>query len=548
MASKLDPSAVFSELLESYLKLPVFQKLIFPLLVIGSIVGIVWVSRWANQPDYAVLFSDLDKGDSAVVIERLKEQKIKYQIRSDGTTIAISPPDMVHEMRLTLAAEGLPKGGTVGLEIFDISNFGSTTFQEKIKFLRAIQGELERTISSMEVVQSARVAITQPERSIFSKDRVEATASVLLMLRGSGEIEKQKVKGIMNLVAASVEGLKPENVTVVDVYGNQLSPEESEEQGLAAEATRLQYKRQIESNFERRIEQMLVRVVGPKKVVAKVTAEVDFSLNEREEEIFDPGGQVIVSERSIEEGTGSSQRGGIPGIVSNLSNDTNLLKAPGSDPDSSARTESVKNYEVSKATHRISDPRGKLIKISVAVLVDGKYEMPEGAEEGATKQFIPLDAEVLDKIEDLVKNAVGFDSIRGDTLTVENIPFFEPEATLLEQMEGKATQDLIFNSIFRAGPLIFIVLFFLILVRPLVKFLVTPTESEVDLSRLLPTGISELENELEAERAKPVIPEASSVIDIDQLNEVIAENSKNVKDNPEQAALLIRYWLNDGRM
>lgn len=546
--AKLDPSAVLSELIEGYIKLPLFQKIIFPLLVIGSVVGIVWVSRWANQPDYAVLFSDLDKADSAVVIERLKDQKIAYQIRGDGTTIAISPPDMVHEMRLSLAAEGLPKGGTVGLEIFDVSSFGSTTFQEKIKFLRAIQGELERTITSMEVVQSARVAITQPERSIFSKDRVEATASVLLMLGGSGEIEKQKVKGIMNLVAASVEGLKSENVTVVDVYGNQLSPDESEQEGLMAEATRLNYKRQIERNYERRIEQMLTRVVGPKKVVAKVTADLDFSLSEREEEIYDPGGQVIVSERSIEEGSGSSQRGGVPGVVSNLGNDTNLLKAPGSDPDSSARTESVKNYEVSKAIHRTSDARGKLIKLSAAVLVDGKYEVPLGAPEGTPKQFMPLEPEVLNKIEDLVKNAVGFDGIRGDTLTVENIPFYAPEANLLEQMQGKATQDLIFNSIFRAGPLIFIILFFLMLVRPLVKFLVTPTEAEVDLSRLLPTGITELESELEAERSRPEVPEPDSVVDIDQLNEIIAENTKSVKDNPEQAALLIRYWLNDGRM
>lgn len=512
-------------------------------------MGIIWVSQWANQPDYALLFSDLDKADSAVVIERLKEQKIKYQIRGDGTSIAISPPELVHETRLALAAEGLPKGGTVGLEIFDVSNFGSTTFQEKVKFLRAIQGELERTITSMEAVQSARVAITQPERTIFSKDKVEATASVLLMLRGGGEIEKRQIKGIMNLVASSVEGLKSQNVTVVDVYGNLLSPDaDAEEEGLAAEATRLQYKQQLEKGYEKRIEQMLSRVVGPKKVVARVTADLDFSLNEREEEIFDPGGQVIISERSIEEGSGSSQRGGVPGVVSNLTNETSLLTPPGSNPESSARVESVKNYEVSKAVQRTSDPRGKLLKLSVAVLVDGKYALPEGAPEGTKEEFIPLEPQVLDQIEDLVKNAVGFDSVRGDTLTVENIPFFAPEATLLEQMEGKATQDMIFNAVFRAGPLLFIALFFFMLVRPLVRFLVTPTEAEVDLSRLLPTGINELESELEAERSKPEIPQAESVIDIDQLNELIAENSKQVKDNPEQAALLIRYWLNDGRV
>lgn len=550
MASKLDPTAVFGELVQSYLKLPLFQKIIFPVLIIASIMGIVWVSKWANQPDYTLLYSDLSPTDSAAVVERLKAQKVKYQIRGDGTSIAISPAELVHELRLSLAAEGIPKGGTVGLEIFDVNSFGSTTFQEKVKFLRAIQGELERTISSMESVQTVRVAITQPERTIFSKERSEATASVLLMLRGNGELETKQIKGIMNLVAASVEGLKPENVTVVDVYGNLLSPDSDEEEGLLAEATRLQYKKQLERSYEQSIENMLTRIVGPKKVVAHVTADLDFSLNEREEEIYDPGSQVIISERSIEEGVGSSQRSGVPGVVSNLNNDPNLVAPKSATSDGSARTESVKNYEVSKAIHKVSDPRGKLIKLSVAVLVDGKYTVPEGLPEGVipTPIFSQLEQETMDQIEDLVKNAVGFDYVRGDTLSVENIPFFAPERTLLEQMEGKATEDLIFNSIFKAGPLLFIALFFFMLVRPLVKFLVTPTDAEVDLSRLLPTGISELEEELAAERSRPEIPQAESVIDIDQLNELIAENAKSVKENPEQAALLIRYWLNDGRM
>lgn len=548
MASNLDPTAMFSELAASYIRLPLFQKILYPALIVGCVAGIIFVSRWAHSPDYALLYSDLSAGDSAAVIQRLKEQKVAYELRGDGTTIAISPPEMVHELRLSLASEGVPKGGTVGLEIFDVSNLGATTFQEKVKFIRAIQGELERTISSMDVVQSARVAITQPEKTIFAKKGSDPTASVLLMLRPGAELSKKQVKGIANLVAGSVEGLAREHVTIVDVYGNLLTPDEDEEEGLGAEATRLTYKREIERGYVQRIEQMLTKVVGPDKVIARVTADLDFSLSEREEEIYDPGGQVVRSERNIEEGIGASQRGGIPGVVSNLTDDPNLLAPPGSEEDGTNRSETVKNYEVSRARTRVTAPRGKLQRLSVAVLVDGTYQDIEGAAAGVTKEFVPLEPEMLTQIEAVVRSAVGYDPIRGDSITVENVPFFTPEDRFSEVLESKATQDLIFNMLFRAGPVLFIILFFFLLVKPLVNFLVTPTEAEVDLTRLLPTGIKELEQELEAEKARVKVPDVEPSVDLNQLNELIAENSRAVKSNPEQAALLIRYWLNDGRM
>jgi flagellar M-ring protein FliF len=546
--AKLDPSAMLSELVESYVRLPLFQKIIYPIVIIGCVAGIVLVSRWAHSPDYTLLYSDLSPADSAAVVQRLKEQKIAYEIRGDGTAIAISPPEMVYELRLSMASEGIPKGGTVGLEIFDSSNLGTTTFQEKVKFIRAIQGELERTISSLENVQSARVAITQPEKTIFAKKASEPTASVLLMLRPGAELSKKQVEGISNLVAGSVEGLKTENVKIVDVNGTLLTPSEEDEEGLEGEATRLTYKKEVEQSYINRIEQMLARVVGPEKVVARVTADIDFSLNEREEEVFDPGSQVVRSERSIEEGLGSSQRGGVPGVVSNLSDDPKLLAPPGDEAANSNRKEVVKNFEVSRAHTKVSHARGKLQKLSVAVLVDGQYKKPEGAAADAPEEFVPLDSEVMARIEALVKNAVGYDSARGDSITVENIPFFIPKDNFTEVMEGKATQDLIFNGLFRAGPVLFIIMFFLFLVRPLVKFLVTPTDAEVDLARLLPTGIKELEQELEAERSKVKVPDVEPAVDLNQLNELISENSKVVQQNPMQAALLIRYWLNDGRM
>ena len=553
MASTFDPSAIIGQLTESYIKLPLVQKIVFPLIIFGSISGIIFVSSWANQPDYAILFSDLEPTDSGAVIERLKEQKIKYQIRGDGSTIAISPPEMIHEMRISLASEGLPQGGVVGLEIFDATSLGATTFQEKIKFMRAIQGELERTISSLNVVSTARVHITQPEKTVFAKRASEATASIMLKIRPGAELTKKQIKGIANLVSASVEGLSTENVKIIDVFGNLLTPDDQEAEELGVEATRIQYQREVERGYVNRIEQMLSKVLGPGKVVARVTTELDFSMNEREEESFDPGGQVIRSERQIEEGAGSTQRGGVPGVVSNLSDDPALLSPPGS-ANSSARKELLKNYEVSRAVVKTTSPRGRLQRLSVAVLVDGTYATAEGlpvpsnAGPDVERVFQPLEHETLSQIEDIVQSAVGFDPARGDTVTVENIPFFTPQDTFAEELDAKATQDMIFNILFRAGPLLFLLLFFFLIVRPLVKFLVTPTEAEVDLSRLLPTGMEELEAELEAERSRAAVPQLEPSVDLDQLEEIMAENSRFVKDNPEQAALLIRYWLNDGRL
>jgi flagellar M-ring protein FliF len=187
----------------------------------------------------------------------------------------------------------------------------------------------------------------------------------------------------------------------------------------------------------------------------------------------------------------------------------------------------------------------------VAVLVDGTYEtgvVNVGEEASAVSEFKPLAPEMMSRIESLVRSAVGFDAARGDSITVENIPFHEPTEDFTALMDGKATQDLIFNLLYRAGPILFILLFFLVIVRPLVKFLVTPTDAEVDLTRLLPTGIQDLEKELDAERSRAQVPSYEPAVDIEQLEQMMSENSRIVKDNPQQAALLIRYWLNDGRL
>lgn len=553
MASTLDPKAILTQLFEGYLKLPLTQKVLFPVLTMFSVAAVIYVSKLATDPDYTVLYSDLSTADAAGVVERLKELKIAYKI--DGSTISIKPPEQVHELRMSLAAEGLPKTGTVGFELFDGTNFATTTLGEMVKKQRAVQGELERTIMSLDSVLSARVHISQPEKTIFSKQAQETSASVLLKLRPGGELDKKQIRGIANFVAGSVEGLKPEQVTIIDVFGNLLTPKDQEGEELGADATRLQYAREVEKGYVQRIEAMLAKVLGPGKVVARVTADIDFSSNAREEESFDPGGRVLRSERSIEEGAGASQRGGVPGVVSNLSNDPKLLSPPEVGTEQSSRKENVKNFEVSRAVTKSEQARGRLLKLSAAVLVDGHYEeLASGAaadgkaEAKQTKTFKPLTQEMLAQVEGIVKSAIGYDSTRGDVVTVENVPFYTPDESLASQLDKAYKESQYFRYASLAIPYLCVFLFFFFLLRPMVKFLITPTEAEVDLARLLPTGIQELEAELDAERTKATIPAFEPAVDLEQLGELMAENSRLVKENPQQAALLIRYWLNDGRL
>jgi flagellar M-ring protein FliF len=548
MASSLDISGVLADLTGRFMKLPLTQKIMLPLLIIGSIALIVIVSRWSTHPEYSVLFSNLSTTDSAAIVEKLKEQKIKYQIQGDGDTIAISPPSMIHELRLMMASDGIPVGGKIGFEIFDTDNIGLTGFAERIKLNRALQGELERTISTIEGVSHVRVHITQPEKSVFAKKGSEPTASVLLKLSKRDGLEKAQIVGITNLVAGSVEGLTTKNVSIVDASGNLLNPpEEDEEKGFGVDTGRMQYQRSVEKAYAERIEQMISRVIGPGKVIARVSADLDFSSNEREEETYDPATQVIRSERSVVEGTGINQRGGVPGVVSNLTNDPKLLAPPGSSPEDSGRQEVLKNYEMSRAVVRSSSPRGTLTRLSAAVLVDGQYAASVGEGGAVQKVFQKLTPEMITQIENVVKGAIGYDVARGDTITVENIQFFNPDEATESEFASLSVNDIAYYF-WTAGTPIFILMFFLIVVRPLIKFITKPDDNGINLERILPSGIEDLEKEIGTERIRPDVPDVEPSVDLAQLEDLISENSIYVKENPQQAALLIRYWLNEGRL
>lgn len=553
---KFDIAAIFAQLVAGYVKLPLAQKLAIPLLVAASMGLIVFVSRWATSPDYRTLYSGLGESDAAAVVEKLKDQKVLFRLMDEGRRIEVSPPSSVDQLRLELASAGIPKGGTVGFERLDQNFLGRTGFMERLDWLRALQGELERTILSIDAVKSVRVHVTNPERSSFVKKDALPTASVLLKLKIGAELSTAQVKGIANLVASSVERLTPENVRVIDSKGNLLNEKREEKDGGVTDVTQLDYKTKFESAYARQIESLLGGVLGPAKAIARVTAEIDFNAFQKEEEAYDPGSRVARSERSIEERAGMTADGGVPGVMSNLTNDPGVLTQPDERQNNNRRVETVRNYEVSRAVSKTITAPGKVQRLSVAVLVDGQYQQeptgkknPDGTP-ATQKMYKPLTADMMQKIENLVKQTVGFDGTRGDTVTVENIRFFEPDETLADQFKKTEFLDQMRGWSQLIVPALLVLLFIYVVMKPMIKALINPVQAEVDLSRLLPTGIEELEAELETERGKATaMPHvAQPAVDIEELESLMAENSRVVKDNPQQAALLIRYWLNEGRM
>jgi flagellar M-ring protein FliF len=376
----------------------------------------------ANRTDYKPLFTNLTSEDAGEIIKKLKESKTPYQITADGKGVLV-PSDKVYELRLTLASEGIPQGGGVGFEIFDRKNFGMTEFVQKLNYQRALQGELSRTISQLTGVEQARVHLVIPEKSLFKDNEKPATASIVLKMKSNKALRDSEVQGVVHLVSASIEGMDPEHVTVLDSRGKILSKGGSSDPTARMTSAMQETQRVYEKNVEERIQSLLDRIVGGGKSVARVTAVFDFKQVERVEEKFDPESIAVRSEQRTEEkGSSTTSNAGVPGVQTNLGR-TN--PAAGATSGGGSKNDETLNYEVSRSTAKIIEPVGALSKISVAVLVDGKYEEPAAVKEGqsAKAKYIPRSPDELQKIETLVRSAVGFSTERGDQLSVQNIPF-----------------------------------------------------------------------------------------------------------------------------
>jgi flagellar M-ring protein FliF len=414
------------------------QRLIEPFMALSPgkrmlIAGIAFLSALAfavlifvvNRTDYRPLFTNLTAEDAGEIVKKLKDAKTPYQITDDGKGILV-PSDKVYEMRLSLASEGLPQGGGVGFEIFDRKNFGMTEFVQKLNYQRALQGELSRTISQLSGVDQARVHLVMPEKSLFKDSEKPATASIVLKMKSNRPLNDNEVQGVVHLVASSIEGMDPERVTVLDSRGKILSKGGSSDPAARMTASMQDTQHTYEKNMEERIQSLLDRIVGSGKSVARATASFDFKQVERVDEKFDPETIAVRSEQRTEEkGASSTSISGVPGVQTNLGKASAKPSVSGGE----SKNDETLNYEVSRSTSKTIEPVGTLSKISVAVLVDGKYEMPAATKDGQVSKakYIPRSPDELQKIETLVKSAVGFNAERGDQLSVQNIPFQDTE-------------------------------------------------------------------------------------------------------------------------
>ncbi len=403
------------------------QKTIIALSTAAVIGFIVFLVLYTNSKDpsdgYAVLFNKLSASDSALVIKQLETDNIPYKIVNEN--VIKVPKENVYKERITIAAQGIPKSSKVGFELFDTQNFGETDFAQNIKYMRALEGELARTIEALTPIEDATVHIALPKESVFVEKTSLPTASVVLKTMPSMRLSTKQVMGIKNLISASVTKLIPANVKLIDQNGDPLDESSSDGYGSEDINAQIEYKKRFEKALEDKISKVLSPVVGGKKhLVAKVTAEFDFKQKTIQDEYYDPE-SVVRSEQSTEEkkegGSSKEDASGVPGAISNISPTKPLDKKKGKGGEKYEKSTTTTNYEISKKITSTKGEFATLKRITAAVIVDGKYQ--EDSKDSSKLTYNKLEDSELAAIDGIVKRSIGFSTKRGDEVMVTNLQF-----------------------------------------------------------------------------------------------------------------------------
>ena len=470
--------------------------------VVGSTVAaLIFLVVWSGAPDFQLLYANLTMEDAGAIVARLKEQKIPYQVSSNGKAILV-PGKNLYEVRLSLAKEGLPQGSGVGFEIFDNTKLGMTEFVQNVNYQRALQGELSRTINGLDEVESSRVHIVMPAKSLFIEDEEQPTASVVVKLRRGRRLSDDQIRGIVHLVSSSISQLTPENVTVIDNLGKMLAGSEDKSATAKVSSDQLDYQDKVERGLEKRVESMLEKVLGPGKAIARISCVFDFSRHEKTEEIFDPNGKVVRSEQVRKTISSKAEPGasGVPGVASNIASKKVETTEPEPNPPEKPeyqRQDRTVNYEIGKITSHTVEPLGRIEKLSVAVVIDGIRKLVKGEDDGEEWKYIPRTDEEMKKIEGIVKRSVNFDAERGDKIEVVNLPF-EPTEPVSENEEpvenGWLSKMEAHKGYFRYAFLaLFLIFAFLFVVRPLVRWLTANPSGGAEILKQLPMTVEEIE-------------------------------------------------------
>lgn len=499
-----------------------------------------WLLSRVATPDQALLYADLDIADSARIVDYLDGAGVAYELRQGGTAIYVAAPS-VPRTRVALAEKGLPAGGSTGYELFDTApTLGTTNFMQNVNLVRALEGELARSIRSIEAVQSVRVHLVLPKREMFSRDRQQASASVLLRMRGNARLGASQVVAIQNLVASAVADLDPAHISIVDGRGTLLTRPNSEAGSLAAlTSDNDERRRQFESHLRGTLEQLLGRTLGAGKVRAEVNVEMDFDRINTSEELFDPDGQVVRSTQSVEE-SGKTRDATTDPTVSVATNLPDPSGGAGSGRDSSTaedRSEETVNYEISKKVINHVREAGIVKKLSVAVLVDGV-----SAGEGSAASYRPRTPEELDQIGALVRGAIGFDARRGDRVEVINMEFVPVDLPL----DAPATlfgigHDDLFRMAQSLFVLVFGILVLLLIVRPVVNRALEAARTPAG------GGVAQVNAAAAPALAAPMDTSAE-MIDVERVEGQVKASLLNtvsdiVEKHPDESLAIVRGWL-----
>jgi flagellar M-ring protein FliF len=391
-----------------------------PLLICGLVFGLI---KWKHETGFRTLYTSLAPEDASAVAAKIREAGIEYRLDETGSTVLV-PVAQLAEARLAVAAAGLPHSGRIGFELFDRTNLGASDFAEQVNFKRALEGELERTVSTLSEVGQARIHITFAKESVFLDARQPAKATVVLQLKRTGHIEQSNVTAIANLVASAVDGLSPESVAIIDSSGRLLNRPRSSEDGEAriAEAN-LDYRHQIESELLAKINASLEPLLGAGRFRAGLNVDCDFSTIDQSDEIFDSSKSAILQSQTTEESTSSGASGGTPGTAANLPQPP--ARAAGGQSGILRRTENT-SFQPGRTVRHTVAPKGTLRRISTAVLIDQTVRW-DGIGPKVHKTLVPPSADVLKGVHDIIASVTGFSEQRGDQITVETLPF---ESTL----------------------------------------------------------------------------------------------------------------------
>ena len=507
----------------------------------------------AQTPNMAPLYTGLSLEDSSAIITELQTLNVPYELRGEGDTILV-PRDQITTTRMSLAGSGLPQRGQVGYEIFDQSStLGATSFVQNINNVRALEGELARTIGSLARIKSARVHLVLPERELFRRERSDPSASIVLSVRG--QLANSEIRAIQHMVASAIEGLTPARVSIVDDQGNLLASGSGDDAEGAMASDAAERTLGYENRLRTRVEDMLANVVGPGRARVEVSAEIDFNRSTTTEERFDPEGQVVRSSQLRETESTTNGANGQVTVANELPGASQ--NAGGTGPSEQGTTsEEVTNYEISKTTQTAVTEAGAVKRLSVAVVVDGVY----ATDASGASTYTPRTADEIAQILTLVRSAVGYAEARGDSVEVVNMQFAERPELAVPGTDAAGglldfTRDDLMNGAEMAVTLLIALALVFFVMRPLLKKalspetqpLALPTAAEVGHHGVLAADGNVITDQAVAIAEEPRDKTPAWVANAKSMGETQLQTLKTVgslvEENPRQAALIVRDWL-----